>query len=100
MLVDFQDDAAPRPRDDEVREGMPAFAPEAACPERHVDLIIERDTGIRQSLEDAQLFALGQCLGVVRVEGLHVVPENRSRAEAYLMTFAERADEVVAVFTR
>ena len=88
LLVHLQQQGAPRRRDGEVHEGALALAFQVAAVERKVLLVLEGDVCCLQRLVDAQLLCLGERLGLIAVEGAHVVQQAMRRAETVAKLWA------------
>ena len=72
LLVNLQQDVAPRGRQSKVREGVgrPRLQPAAA--EGQVVLVLEGDLRVAECLVHLKLLTLGHCARVVAVHRLHV----------------------------
>ena len=101
LLVNLQQDVAPRSRQGKVREGVGRLRLQPAAAEGQVVLVLEGDLRVAECLVHLKLLTLGHSARVVAVLAAHMPEERLSDAETVALPRADFdfTKEVVALCT-
>ena len=101
LLINLQQDVAPRGRQGKVREGVRRLRLQPTAPEGQVVLVLEGDLRFAERLVRLKLLTLGYRARVVAVLAAHMPEERLSAAETVALPRADFdfTNEVVALCT-